>query len=41
LFIPTTLAFAFIFKDGNPRLHIKSFHIAGMHQSLAPGRRGD
>jgi len=41
LFIPTALAFTFIFKDGNPRLQSKSFYIAGMHKSLARGRRGD
>jgi len=41
LFIPTALAFTFIFKDGNPRLQSKSFYITGMRKSLAPGRRGD
>lgn len=41
LFILTALAFTFIFKDGNPRLQIKSFYIAGMRKSLAPGLRGD
>jgi hypothetical protein len=41
LFIPTALAFAFIFKDGNSRLQSKSFYKAGKHKSLAPGRRGD
>jgi len=41
LFIPTALAFAFIFKDGNSRLQSKSFYIAGKHKSLAPGRRGN
>jgi len=41
LFITTALAFMFIFKDGNPGLQSKSFYVAGMHKSLALGRRGD